>query len=108
VHAAAPAGTSALTGGTTAVFADIQKAVNHDYAVVFPTAAVIILLILGLLLRSVVAPWYLLASVVLGFGATLGPACWYSRASAASLAWCSCCRSTCTCSWSHSAPTTTS
>jgi RND superfamily putative drug exporter len=72
VHAAAPAGTSALTGGTTAVFADIQKAVNHDYAVVFPTAAVIILLILGLLLRSVVTPWYLLASVVLGFGATLG------------------------------------
>src|SRR4029077_14693396 len=72
VHAAAPAGTSALTGGTTAVFADIQKAVNPDYAVVFPTAAVIILLILGLLLRSVVAPWYLLASVVLGFGATLG------------------------------------
>jgi len=72
VHAAAPAGTAALTGGTTAVFADIQKAVNHDYAVVFPTAAVIILLILGLLLRSVVAPWYLLASVVLGFGATLG------------------------------------
>ena len=72
VHAAAPADTAALTGGTTAVFADIQKAVNHDYAVVFPTAAVIILLILGLLLRSVVAPWYLLASVVLGFGATLG------------------------------------
>jgi RND superfamily putative drug exporter len=54
------------------VFADIQRAVNHDYAVVFPTAAIIILLILGLLLRSVVAPWYLLASVVLGFGATLG------------------------------------
>ena len=72
VHAAAPAGTEALTGGTTAVFADIQRAVNHDYTIVFPTAAIIILLILGLLLRSVVAPWYLLASVVLGFGATLG------------------------------------
>jgi putative drug exporter of the RND superfamily len=72
VHAAAPAGTTALVGGTTAVFADIQRAVNHDYAVVFPTAAIIILLILGLLLRSAVAPWYLLASVVLGFGATLG------------------------------------
>jgi RND superfamily putative drug exporter len=54
------------------VFADIERAVNHDYAVVFPTAAIIILLILGLLLGSVVAPWYLLASVVLGFGATLG------------------------------------
>ena len=72
VHTAAPPGTSALTGGTTAVFADIQRAVNHDYAVVFPVAALIILIILGLLLRSVVAPWYLLASVVLGFGATLG------------------------------------
>ncbi len=72
VHAAAPPGTAALIGGTTAVFADIQRAVNHDYAVVFPVAALIILVILGLLLRSVVAPWYLLASVVLGFGATLG------------------------------------
>lgn len=71
-HAAAPPGTYALVGGTTAVFADIQRAVNHDYAVVFPVAAVIILLILGLLLRSVVAPWYLMVSVGLGFGATLG------------------------------------
>jgi RND superfamily putative drug exporter len=71
-HAAAPPGTYALVGGTTAVFADIQRAVNHDYAVVFPVAAVIILLILGLLLRSAVAPWYLMISVGLGFGATLG------------------------------------
>ena len=71
-HAAAPPGTYALVGGTTSVFADIQRAVNHDYAVVFPTAAAIILLILALLLRSVVAPWYLMASVGLGFGATLG------------------------------------
>jgi putative drug exporter of the RND superfamily len=71
-HAAAPPGTYALVGGTTAVYADIQRAVNHDYAVVFPVAAMIILLILVLLLRSVVAPWYLLVSVGLGFGATLG------------------------------------
>jgi putative drug exporter of the RND superfamily len=71
-HAAAPPGTYALVGGTTAVFADIQRAVNHDYAVVFPVAAVVILLILGLLLRSAVAPWYLMVSVGLGFAATLG------------------------------------
>src|SRR5215475_10145592 len=71
-HAAAPPGTYALVGGTTAVYADIQRAVNHDYAVVFPVAAVIILLILMLLLRSLVAPWYLMASVGLGFAATLG------------------------------------
>ena len=71
-HAAAPPGTYALVGGTTAVFADIQAATNHDYAVVFPVAAVIILVILMLLLRSLVAPWYLMLSVGLGFGATLG------------------------------------
>jgi len=71
-HAAAPPGTYALVGGTTAVFADIQAAMNHDYAVVFPVAAVIILVILMLLLRSLVAPWYLMLSVGLGFGATLG------------------------------------
>jgi putative drug exporter of the RND superfamily len=71
-HAAAPAGTYALVGGTTAVFADIQRAVNHDYALVFPVAAAIILVMLGLMLRSLVAPWYLMASVGLGFGAALG------------------------------------
>jgi RND superfamily putative drug exporter len=71
-HGAAPPGAYALVGGTTAVYADIQRAIDHDYTVVFPVAAVIILLILILLLRSVVAPWYLLASVGLGFAATLG------------------------------------
>jgi putative drug exporter of the RND superfamily len=71
-HAAAPAGTYALVGGTTAVFADIQRAVNHDYALVFPVAAAVILLMLALMLRSLVAPWYLMASVGLGFGAALG------------------------------------
>jgi RND superfamily putative drug exporter len=71
-HQAAPAGTAAVVGGTTAIYVDINKAVNHDYAVVFPVAAIIITLILGLVLRSVVAPLYLMASVGLGFGATLG------------------------------------
>jgi RND superfamily putative drug exporter len=71
-HRAAPTGTTAVVGGITAVYVDIQKAVNHDYLVVFPVAAVLIMLILGLLLRSVVAPWYLMASVGLGFAATLG------------------------------------
>jgi RND superfamily putative drug exporter len=71
-HHDAPAGTTALVGGTTAVYVDIQAAVSHDYAVVFPVAAILIMIILGLVLRSAVAPWYLLASVGLGFGATLG------------------------------------
>ncbi|MCW2508040.1 MAG: hypothetical protein JWP68_1188, partial [Modestobacter sp.] len=71
-HAAAPDGTTALVGGITAIFVDIQAAVNHDYLVVFPVAALLIMLILGLQLRSVVAPWYLMVSVGLGFTATLG------------------------------------
>ncbi|MEY9877855.1 RND superfamily putative drug exporter [Streptacidiphilus sp. MAP12-33] len=71
-HANAPNGTKVLVGGMSAIFADIQKAIDRDYSVVFPVAAVLIMLILGLMLRSVVAPWYLMASVGLGFAATLG------------------------------------
>jgi putative drug exporter of the RND superfamily len=73
-HDAAPGGTEALVGGTTSVFVDFQKAMNRDYKVVFPVAAIVIAIILALLLRSLVAPWYLMASVGLGFGATLGAA----------------------------------
>jgi putative drug exporter of the RND superfamily len=71
-HASAPAGTTALVGGVTSVYVDIQSAMNRDYGVVFPVAAGLVMLILALLLRSLVAPWYLMASVGLGFAATLG------------------------------------
>jgi len=71
-HEAAPAGTQAYVGGTTSIFVDMNKAMVRDYKVVFPVAALIIMVILALLLRSLVAPLYLMASVVLGFGATLG------------------------------------
>jgi putative drug exporter of the RND superfamily len=73
-HDAAPDGTEALVGGTTSIFVDFQAAMNRDYSVVFPVAALVIMLILALLLRSLVAPIYLMASVGLGFGATLGAA----------------------------------
>ena len=55
-HAAAPDGTEALVGGTTSVFVDFQAAMNRDYTVVFPVAAIVIMIILALLLRSLVAP----------------------------------------------------
>ncbi|MFJ8626009.1 MMPL family transporter [Kitasatospora sp. NPDC093550] len=71
-HASAPADSKSLVGGITSVYKDINTAMVHDYTLVFPIAAVIIMLILGLQLRSVVAPWYLMASVGLGFGGTLG------------------------------------
>jgi putative drug exporter of the RND superfamily len=73
-HREAPEGTVTYVGGLSSVLADIQTAVNRDYRVVFPVAGFAILLILALLLRSVVAPWYLMASVALGFGASLGSA----------------------------------
>jgi RND superfamily putative drug exporter len=66
------AGSDVLVGGETALTADLRDTVNGDMSLVFPVAALIIALILGLLLRSVVAPAYLLAAVALGFAATLG------------------------------------
>ncbi|WP_131738939.1 MMPL family transporter [Actinomadura roseirufa] len=71
-HAAAPPGTEAIVGGQTAVMVDLRQAMNRDYAVVFPIAGVLIAVILGLLLRSVVAPLYLMAAVVLSFLGTIG------------------------------------
>ena len=38
-HEAAPDGTEALVGGTTSVYVDFQAAMNRDYKVVFPVAA---------------------------------------------------------------------
>ncbi|RFU41775.1 MMPL family transporter [Actinomadura logoneensis] len=71
-HAAAPSGTTVLVGGTTAVFADINKINNRDLSVILPVAVALIGIILMLLLRSLVAPVYLVAAVLLGYAATLG------------------------------------
>jgi len=73
-HRAAPEGTTAMVAGTSATFADVSHAIDRDMHVIFPVAALLILLILVITLRSVVAPLYLLAAVALEFGATLGAA----------------------------------
>jgi RND superfamily putative drug exporter len=70
-HAGAKPGT-VLVGGQTSAFADVRSALNRDYSVVFPVAALMIALILGIVLRSLIAPILLLIAVVLGFAATLG------------------------------------
>ena len=70
-HAGEKSGT-VLVGGQTSAFADVRSALNRDYSVVFPVAAVMIALILGIVLRSLIAPIFLLIAVVLGFAATLG------------------------------------
>jgi RND superfamily putative drug exporter len=74
VHRAAPAGTQIYINGESAAFTDVRSAVNRDLAVILPVAAVIIFVILGLLLRSALAPLYLLIAVALGYTATLGGA----------------------------------
>jgi putative drug exporter of the RND superfamily len=61
-----------LVGGTAAVAIDSDTAAIHDRTLIIPLVLVAILLILMLLLRSVVAPVLLVASVVLSFGAALG------------------------------------
>jgi RND superfamily putative drug exporter len=71
-HQNAPPGTTVLVGGTTAVFGDINKVSTRDLSVILPVAVALIAIILALLLRSLVAPVYLVIAVLLGFTATLG------------------------------------
>ena len=61
-----------LVGGPTALQADAWSAVNRDVSVVGPIVVALIWVILLLLLRSLVAATYLVASVLLSFLAALG------------------------------------
>ena len=66
------AGTEVLIGGQTATQADTRASVNRDAQVVGPIVIAAIWVILALLLRSLVAPTYLVISVLLSFLAALG------------------------------------
>jgi RND superfamily putative drug exporter len=65
-------GADARVGGQSALNYDVLNASARDRNVIIPIVLVVILAILGLLLRSIVAPLLLIATVVLSFGATLG------------------------------------
>jgi RND superfamily putative drug exporter len=69
---ASGAGERVLVGGVTAASVDLRAATGRDYRLVFPVAALAIALLLGGLLRSFVAPLYLLGAVLLAFAAALG------------------------------------
>lgn len=60
--------------GQSAAFVDVRSAVTRDLSVILPFAGAIIFVILAFLLRSALAPLYLLVAVALGFTATLGGA----------------------------------
>jgi RND superfamily putative drug exporter len=62
----------ALVGGNTALNLDVQNASQRDNRVVIPLIMLVVLAVLGLLLRALVAPLLLIATVVLSFGAALG------------------------------------
>ena len=68
----ADAAPGALVGGTPAVQTDYRDAALRDTALIVPLVLVAITVILGLLLRSVVAPVMLLGTVLLSFAASLG------------------------------------
>jgi RND superfamily putative drug exporter len=70
VHAIA--GAEAKVGGGSAVQLDIQRATRHDRDLVVPLVLLVVLVILALVLRAVVAPLLLVATVVLSFAAALG------------------------------------
>jgi len=65
-------GAEAKVGGNTAINLDVQRAAAHDRAVIIPLILGVVLVILMGLLRAVVAPLILLATVVLSFAAALG------------------------------------
>jgi RND superfamily putative drug exporter len=62
----------ALVGGNTALNLDVQTASQRDNRVIIPLVMAVVLLVLGLLLRALVAPLILVATVVLSYGAALG------------------------------------
>jgi RND superfamily putative drug exporter len=65
-------GADAKVGGQTAMTADLNAAQDHDTKLIIPLVLLAMLVILGLLLRAVVAPVVLLATVVLSFASALG------------------------------------
>ncbi len=63
---------TALVGGVTATAVDSDAASIRDRTLIIPLVLLAILLILVLLLRSIIAPLVLIATVMLSFGATMG------------------------------------
>ena len=72
-----PGKLTCLVGGNGAVRADIMATNEGDFGIVVGSAIVGILLVIILLLRSIVAPLYMILTVLLNYGATLGITTWF-------------------------------
>jgi RND superfamily putative drug exporter len=73
-------GADALISGQTATTIDVRRAADHDNALVMPLILVAVLVVLVLVLRALVAPVLLVASVVLSYAAAMGAAAWVLQA----------------------------
>jgi RND superfamily putative drug exporter len=67
-----PDGLTALVGGGSAIQYDFDSATESDLKLIVPIVLVVIGIILAILLRALVAPLVLIASVIMGFLCTLG------------------------------------
>ena len=72
VNASTLSGATAVVGGATATNYDSRAATDRDFLVISPIVVAAIWIILAVLLGSVVAPTYLVLSVVLSFASALG------------------------------------
>lgn len=65
-------GAALVVGGPTSFYSDMQAIGNNDFRVIAAILLASIFVVLALLLRSLVAPLFLLGTVVLSYGATMG------------------------------------
>jgi putative drug exporter of the RND superfamily len=65
-------GATAEVGGGTAIQKDVESAATRDRNLLIPLILVVVFIILGLLLRAVVAPLVLIGTVILSFASALG------------------------------------
>ncbi len=65
-------GQDVLVGGASAIQYDVRQSAQRDTTLIIPIALAVVFLILIALLRALVAPILLIATVVLSFGAALG------------------------------------
>jgi RND superfamily putative drug exporter len=65
-------GAQAEVGGGTAIQKDVESAATRDRNLLIPLILVVVFIILGLLLRALVAPLVLIGTVVLSFASALG------------------------------------
>ena len=67
-------GANAMVGGESAIELDVENAAVRDREIVMPLILLVVFVVLSLLLRALLAPLLLIASVVLSYFAALGGA----------------------------------